>query len=218
MHHRVFLAGAALAALAIPSAAHAAAVTLDRTCYVEGDQMVLGASGFTPGAALEVRSTGLMATAAADGSGALKGGVGAPDNPGGGPRAISSFVLTVAESANQAVSAQTPFQVANFAFSTSTGAQSPASKRIWRFSGFPEGETIYGHFIRRGRVRANYRFGKADGPCGTLERKAPGIPVRKAASGKWRIQIDTTRRYSKNTTVGGREPLVGTTKVFVKSK
>ena len=73
----------------------------------------------------------------------------------------------------------------------------------WRFAGFPPDEVLYGHFRHRGVTRRTYRFGKVNalGPCGTLDVRAPRlpVPVARLRSGLWRLQLDTRSRYRDST-------------------
>ncbi len=103
-------------------------------------------------------------------------------------------------------------QVATFSFATSTGVKAPSALRSWTFSGFIQkpGKPIYGHFRHGGKTYANYRFGVPKGPCGTLKKRAPGIPVRRAKSGTWKVQID----YEKSFKAKASPRLTSSTTVF----
>jgi hypothetical protein len=102
----------------------------------------------------------------------------------------------------QGGTASVDVHVATAVFSTSTGFKSPRASRTWKFSGLFQqpGKPIYGHFRHNGKTFANYRFGVPKGPCGTLKRKAPGIPARRVPAGLWKVQVDFNRAYDPKAT------------------
>ena len=115
-------------------------------------------------------------------------------------------------SGHRSATASVDVHVATAVFSTSTGFKSPRAARTWKFSGLFQrpGKPIYGHFRHNGRTYANYRFGVPQGPCGTLKRKAPGIPARRVPAGTWKVQVDFNKRYDPKAT----PRLTGTTTVI----
>lgn len=199
--------------LAVPAAAQAAGtITLDRACYVERSQMVATGVGFTPGAEITLSGDGTFTQAVADAGGTFVAPVEVPINPTIDARStsIKTYTLQAQNFANPADDTSVQYQVTNFAFESSRGVKSPRAKRTWWFAGFPTGASIYGHFRHGGKTRANYRFGKATGPCGLLKVRARGIPVRRVRSGTWNVQVDTKKSYSKST----RPALTASTTVF----
>jgi hypothetical protein len=76
------------------------------------------------------------------------------------------------------------------------GLKALTFKTRWSFSGFPEGKTIYGHYLYGGKVIARQAFGKAKGPCGLLtvhKRLFPATPRHR----EYVLQLDSQRKYSK---------------------
>lgn len=212
---RSLVVSTALLAALIPAApAAAASLRADRACYVEGQPMRLQGSGFLPGAPLAVGGTGTSTlTGTADAAGAFGAILGAPDAGALGVDGVGRARLRItATDTATGLQAATDVSVAAFAFGTSSGLKSARARRTWRFSGFVRStKPIYGHFRHRGRTYANYRFGVPRGACGLLTARAPGIPVRNPRGGKWTVQIDQRRTYSRTT----RPRLTSSTTVFL---
>jgi hypothetical protein len=189
-------------AAAVPATADAASVSLDRPCYanpVPGHATLkVAGAGFKPGDTVDVTGQQIFSSATVGPGGAFAVQVPAPVLPTISPlSAPAPVTLTATSETNPAFTSSTSFLLTNFAFATTPG-QGPASGRTnWVFSGFPTGATIYGHFIFRGRLRGTHRFGRAQGPCGTLKVKAKRLPVRKVSFGAWQVQLDTRARYRK---------------------
>ena len=190
--------GGALLTAAAP--ASAATLTADRACYVESTGIGLVGAGFVPAAPIQISGEQVALSGAAGPDGGFSATVKAP-LLGTIKPATRSFTLTATDTATS-TTAITEVQVATAAFSTSTGFKSPRALRAWKFSGLYQqpGKPIYGHFRHGGKTFANYRFGVPKGPCGTLSRRAPGIPSRSIPSGKWTVQIDFSRSYRATTT------------------
>jgi hypothetical protein len=193
--------GAVLATLVPAAGAHAGAVTLDRSCYVEDSTMVATGSGFKPGSQLTLSGDGASQTATADESGAFQVSVKVPGNPSiaARPSSIVSYTLNVQDAGDAAQNTSVGYQVANYAAERGQSS-SPRKKRMWYFSGFEPGKPIYAHFRYHGRTQADYRMGTAQGPCGTLSRRAPGIVARHLKAGRWTIQVDQVKAYNVLTT------------------
>ena len=86
---------------------------------------------------------------------------------------------------------------------TKLGSNLPVTGRLsqrtsWQFAGFATGKPIYGHFRFKGQTIVNYRFGVGKGACGALSVNARRLPAR-ARRGKWTIQIDNKKTYSRAT-------------------
>jgi hypothetical protein len=75
------------------------------------------------------------------------------------------------------------------------GLRALTFKTKWSFSGFPEGKSIYAHYLYGKKVVARQSFGKAQGPCGLLKATArlyPATPHHR----EYRLQLDSRRSYS----------------------
>jgi hypothetical protein len=163
--------------------------------------MVATGSGFTPGSELTLSGDGAFAQATADAAGNFQVPIQVPINPsiGARPADLITYTLEVEDFRNAAQNTTVQYQVTNFSAENGRQQRSPKAKRTWYFTGFPVGATIYGHFRHGGKTYSNYRFGKAAGPCGSLKKRAPGVPARTIRSGRWDIQLDTARRYKART-------------------
>ncbi len=76
------------------------------------------------------------------------------------------------------------------------GLKALTFKTKWTFSGFPEGKSIYAHYIYGKKTVARQSFGKAKGPCGLLTARARLYPA-KPHHREYRLQIDSRRSYSR---------------------
>lgn len=200
--------GATLLGLAAP--AGAATLAPNQACYVADGPMQLAGAGFAPGAPISLAGEQIALSGNADPAGAFSATVKAP-LLGTIKPAVKSFRVTATDAA-AGTSAEAVVNVANAVFSTSTGFKSPQAKRTWKFTGLFQkpGKPIYGHFRHGGKTYANYRFGVPKAPCGTLTRKAPGIPGSSIPSGSWTVQIDFERSYNRK----AAPRLTGSTTVF----
>jgi len=186
------------AAILAPAAARAATLQTDAACYLEKQPMQIAGTGF--GALDPITLTGpqIFESGAADAGGGFlisNPGVPAPLLGTVAP-GTKSFTITAADGTSGA-SASVDVEVATFIFATSSGVKAPNARRTWSFSGFLQkpGAAIYGHFRHGGKTFADFRFGVPKAPCGTLRLSAPGIPVRRAAAGKWTVQVDFEKTY-----------------------
>jgi len=180
--------------------ASAATLTANQACYVEGFAMGLTGAGFAPAASVALTGEQIATSGPAGDDGSFQAPVKAP-LLGTVKPATKTFTVTATDAATN-TTASVDVNVATAVFSTSTGFKSPRASRTWKFSGLFQrpGKPIYGHFRHNGRTFANYRFGVPKGPCGTLTRKAPGIPARRVPAGSWRVQVDFSRTYDPKAT------------------
>ena len=192
------IAALAAAVLVPAGAAHAATLQADAACYVEKQPMQIAGTGFSAQDPITLTGPQIFASGAADDTGGFLTAVTAPLLGTISP-ATKRFTITAAGGTSGA-SASVDVQVATFTFDTSSGVKAPSTRRTWSFSGFLQkpGTAIYGHFRHGGRTYANYRFGVPKAPCGTLSLRAPGIPVRHPAAGKWTVQVDFEKSYDRH--------------------
>jgi hypothetical protein len=198
---RAVAGGLALAALLLPASAHAAELAPLKPCYVSPpggmpETVALQGSGFTPGAAVDIAVDGAMAAqnvfVEADGSfGRDGGGVPAPHQDAG----ERSFTVTASEQANPANTATATAQVV--ALRVRIVPADAAPRRRVRFSGagFTGRGAVFGHYTYRDQLRRTVRFGRPSGPCGSFAATRRLIPVPKPRLGRWRLQVDQSRRY-----------------------
>ena len=202
--------GATVAVLALlPASAHAAALSPLKPCYVSvtqqnpggPDQIVreaieLAGSGFTPGALVDVSVAGrLERTVQADAAGNL------PAQPLQSPyqrRGQGTFELTAAERGNPVNTVTLPSRTTALRLDLRPKRARP-SKRI-RFvgSGFTAQRAVWAHYLYRGKVRKTVRLvRRIDNPCGTFSVRRRQIPIKRPRLGRWRLQVDQQRRYSR---------------------
>ncbi len=199
--------------VAAPVAASAATVSFAKPCYddVPGNLMTITGTGFTPGDSINLDTNANIAlpsvTAGLTGEFALQSAVPSITPPGPGEK---TFELTATSQTDAAVSAESPFMVANFAVATSPAQARPTRVVKFSFSGFPDGAAIYSHFVRRGKVLATKRYGTAAAPCGTLTTRAKLFPGLHPEYGRYTVQFDSSHHYSSRST----PRLVGILDVF----
>lgn len=200
------LAAALLALLALPGAAHAAALAPLKPCYVSvtsqqggkpqivREDMELAGSGFTPNALVDVQVDGrLERSVPADAAGNLS--VKAIDSPyratGQGP-----FSVTAAEQGNPANVVTVRSNVTALALSLQPRRARPTSKVRFRGRGFTGTGGVYAHYLFRGKLRKTVKLkARAAGPCGTFTVRKRQIPL-KPRLGKWTLQVDHEEAYS----------------------
>jgi hypothetical protein len=190
---------ALLCATALPATAGAAAVELNRACYLEGSRVGLSAAGFAPGSKVEVRRGGtLIGSTTADTVGGVEARFDAPKLPAG--RREASSVIELSDGTTRA-STRLPITRFHASFSPATG--DPATMLV-RFSvdgfGLLDAQpNVYVHYVGPGgKVRQTVDLGMARGVCGHLAPTSPRrlFPFR-ARAGTWTLQFDTRKRYRK---------------------
>lgn len=202
--------GAAVTLVAVTSGvavatASAATITVTPPCVVDlpgdpGSQMAVTGTGFTPGDVINVSAPNDAAFGynTADAAGNLAIAMSAPVLGTIHP-AVASFTLTASDDLNPlAVPPTATFSVANLAVQTIPAQAKPTKRVTWKFSGFIPGKTIYAHYLHGKKVTATKAFGRAAGPCGTLDTKAVFYPG-KAKYATYKVQVDNSRRYSPGT-------------------
>ncbi|MGA2469103.1 MAG: hypothetical protein ABSG64_00245 [Solirubrobacteraceae bacterium] len=194
-------------ALALPALAAAQAsaqtITVVQPCVVAtsttNDTMTVNGAGFTAGDNVELQSTqgGAFGSAVVAAGGTFSATVTDPVLSTQAP-GEQSFTLNATDETN-AATATTTFESANLAFATKPATAKPTKKVTWMFSGFTSGDSIYGHYLHGGKVRATKNFGTATGPCGVLTTKAKFYPgIAKYLS--YKLQVDDSAQYSASST------------------
>jgi hypothetical protein len=191
------LSAAIAAALAVE--AHAAALNVfpAKPCYGSGEKVLLGGTGFSPNGSVRITSDGRpvagppLPTTASGGFGAV---LTVNRLTGGGTKTYAAI-----DGTNATLTASIGLRV--IAPSVRVRPLSGTSgKRIRiRARGFATGRTLYAHVVR-GRYRRNVRLGRLKGACHTLSVRRR-IFRRGTRIGRYRVQFDTRRRYSRRTVV-----------------
>jgi len=191
------LAAVTATALAAPTAARAATVSVPGTCFVSSRPITVAGSGFTPGGPVTI-SGDVFGSTVADGAGNISAQVSAPVVSTIAPKRVA---VTVTDATNPANRTGAFVPVIRGLFVTNGPLSGrPRQKTTWRFAGFVPGTAIYGHYRFGGRTIKNYRFGKPTGPCGTLTVRARRIPVASSSlhAGTWTLQLDQRRHYRRS--------------------
>jgi hypothetical protein len=191
---------ALLGALAtLPAEAHAATLTPDHACYLEGATATLTGTAFTPrasvGLALDGRPFG---SAIAGPTGALTALGAIPDLQRGNSARVT---LTATDRVNPANVATTSFRVTSLgvAVDTSSGRK-PDRRATFRARGFRVRSTLWLHYLTPGlRLYKTVKIGKLAWPCGTVSKRTQLIPSPSARPGRWRLRFDTHKAYSRKT-------------------
>jgi hypothetical protein len=194
---RPMLLGAALAAAA-PQAARAAELAPLSPCYrsVDSDTretMTVHGTGFTPGEKVSAAIDGVVVdTATALPNGDVDGQVTAPYQE----RGERPFTLTLTEVDQPANSASAASRVTALTFRLQPRKTAPSQRVRFIGRGFTDGEFVYAHYVRKGKLRKTVRLGAAQGPCGRIDVRRRQIPIDGPATGRWTLQVDNQKRYS----------------------
>jgi hypothetical protein len=204
---RCLLAASALALLLVPAAAHGATVQTDRTCYLQTDKtnVTVSGNGYTPDRPYSVLLDGT----------ALTGGLGTMDAGGAMQGAFAPPMLADDELertfsvqvASDALTAGSMFTVTRLKANFSPSSGDPTKLRV-RFSvaGFglaTHNPNVYVHYIAPGgELKQTVRLGKATGQCGRIAKTAKRrlFPFTEPKLGKWQLQFDTTKTFTKGVT------------------
>jgi hypothetical protein len=187
----------AIAALAAPSAAHAASLTTKpaKQCYRSGETVHFIGDGFTPNGSVDLTRNGVFVSPIpADGAGRFDAGLRLLED-----QSRQERTYTATDSSNPGLSASAPVTVSpvGVGLSPETG---PVSRRFRiRARGFTTGRTLWAHVIHK-RSKRHLRIGRLKGACHDLGARRR-LLSRNARFGRHRIQFDTFRRYRANRAV-----------------
>ena len=183
---------------AAPAAADAATVTPIAACYrsVNKDtreRIPVFGQGFTPGSQVNVSVDGAQPIAAtADQDGNVTGTVTAPFQK----RGERPFSITLTQADIPANTATADSWIAALSLRLRPRSASPARRVRFVGSGFIDGDGIYGHYLRGGKLRKTVLLGRPQGPCGDFDERHRQIPIRRAQTGRWTLQVDNQAVYS----------------------
>jgi hypothetical protein len=190
-----------LAGLAAPQAAQAAVLAPLAPCYrsvteASRENVAVQASGFTPGAAVDVFLDGVQVQSGvlALPDGTVSGSVDAPYQ-GFGQR---QFTLTVTERETPANTASATSLVTALDMRLKPRRTAPHRQVRFLGRGFTDGAEVFGHYLRRGKLRKTVSLGAPEGPCGRVDVMRRQIPVRSPHVGRWVLQVDNEAEYTKD--------------------
>jgi hypothetical protein len=187
----------ALAAFAAPASAGAATLAPNKPCYGGGDAVLLGGTGYTPGAAVTIAANGtpLSPTVTSSPQGSIQAALAAPFLTSATER---TDTFTATDGANPANVGTTGVHRSILRVAVSPANASPLRVRRFKARGFTTGTTLYRH-TTRGKKVSNGRMGKLKGACRTLSVRRR-LFRRSARTGTYHVQFDTSRKYSSKRT------------------
>ncbi len=193
---REALLGGSAAFTLLVAPAGAATLTTDGSCYRTSTQITATGQGFAPGAPVTVQGRGVFGSATADAAGSFQVPLRSPVLPYIGPGA-RTVTLTASDGTN---TGQARIRVTNFAVRSQPRSPSRPGQQVrWVISGFAPGARVWAHYVHGGRQQARVALGRMPKGCGTLRHRLRLIPLSNPAYGRWTIQFDTHKRYSRST-------------------
>jgi hypothetical protein len=179
------VAGAALAV--VPSAAHAAAITINDPCPRVGIQnasVPVTATGFAAGEQVAFYyndfTTAAVTTSVADPTGTLTGGLPAPDIA---PHNQATETVLAKGLTSGTVANSAAFPVVTPKVDLPNRGR-PASRVLYKVYGFNNGKPVYAHYSFHGHQKAVQKLGTAKAPCGLLQKRLQFLPTTFRA-GEW---------------------------------
>jgi hypothetical protein len=188
-----------LLAAAAPAAASAATLEPLNACYRSlgektRETVHVKAGGFQPGSKVDVSIDGTVVssgvTALPDGT--IDGTVTAPYQR----RGQRPFSLTVTEQQRRANTITAQSRIAALDMRLKPSEATPSSRVRFLGVGFIDGDGIYGHYVRRGKLRKTVLLGRPQGPCGRIDERHRQIPIRRPKTGRWTLQVDNEPVYT----------------------
>jgi hypothetical protein len=193
---------AALAAavlLVAPASAQARTVIrLTPACYQSSDTGILTGKGFTPKASWTAKLSGTrrIGTGHTDAHGRIRARFTAPRYHGtSGTRTLT---LSVTDGPHVA---STTFQMTPLSATFTPKTGDPATLRVrWRVLGLGPRHGVYVHYIKPdGTFKTTVRIGTTHGTCGTLKTGPIALFPFVYTYGKWLLQVDASRHFSRAT-------------------
>jgi hypothetical protein len=198
---RAAVAAAGLVAvLAVPSAAHAAAIAVPPCARVlPGQQTIpISGTGFTGGSFVRVNdaagANNTLGSTNADAAGNFNGLFFGPTFPNADTNQLTVNVSAVDD--RGVASAPVPLQVVRITATLPDRAR-PTSRVRYRVFGFESGRRVYLHIRRGGKTRGSFRISKANGPCGIASRRLRYMPLRRWSTGIYDYYFQHTRRFDR---------------------
>jgi hypothetical protein len=193
------LLGTVIALIAV-APAEAATITVagSKNCYRLGDVLSLTGSGFTPSGQVNLTLGGQeIATLPTDAAGNFSTPLTVGTLTG-----VSTRTLIATDAANPANVGTAQFLGSALAVTVRPRNGAAGRKLRIRAWGFTTGKRLYAHVVRK-RIRRDVFIGKLKGPCATLKARRR-VLSSSLPGGRYKVQFDTRRHYSKKTKVGVR--------------
>lgn len=199
---RQLVFGVALLFVPAAFAAQASAATIGVTapCYVnvnpaQGAPITIVGAGFPAGDQVGISADGVFSPATVDPTGNFTVTTTGPILSTAGP-GTHTYSLLATDETTAGVTASASVTMANLSVATNPTHARFTKRVTWSFSGFQPGHYIYAHYLRRHPV-ARARFGRAQGACGVLKVRALLYPGGHPHNKSYKVQIDDSKRYSK---------------------
>ena len=187
-----------VAALAIPSAASAASLTVSpqKPCYGDGDSVNLLGTGFSPTTdpsdtsdhVTITRGSTFVGGLRTDAFGAFNGVLGIRHD---GARTARTYTAT--DLVDPSLTASTQITVSPVRVDLTPANGSPGRVLTIKARGFTAGSTLWVHVVR-GKSKRTIKLGSLKGACHGLKTRKRLLP-RNAPIGVYKLQFDTFRRY-----------------------
>ena len=187
-------------ALAVPSAASAASLTVSpqKRCYSAGESVNLLGTDFSPAASASITRDGSMLGALnTDANGAFNGILTLAQTSG---KRTKTYTATDDMVSTLSASAQITVSSVRVNLSPANGA--PGRRMTIDAHGFTTGKTLWAH-VTKGKSKRTLKIGALKGACGGLKTRKRLLP-RNAAIGMHTIQFDTFKRYNPKQPVNDR--------------
>jgi len=190
---RSLAVAAGVAALALPSAASAASLTVSpqKPCYSSGEAVNLLGTGFSPFGTVNITRDGTplpgRSDLETDANGAFNGVLTLFQARGSQAK---TYAATDATDSTLTASTQITVSAPRVGLKPANGA--PGRLMTITARGFATGPTLWAH-VTRGVSKRNLKIGRLRGACGGLKTRKRLLP-RDAPLGVYRIQFDTFRR------------------------
>jgi hypothetical protein len=151
--------------------------------------------------------------AAIDPMGALRGSVPAPFQASG----QRLFTLSITDNTNPGLAVSAQSLVSAIDVKVRPANARPSRRVGFHGRGFTKGPAVYAHYLRKGKLRKTVLLATPTGPCGTFAVRRRLLPVRRPKTGRWIVQIDHDRSWSRTPSVSvqltidvTRSPGIGT--------
>jgi hypothetical protein len=186
---------AAAAFASTAQAAPAIGISPAKSCYLAGEKVILIGGGFTANGAVDIGFDGAT----------INGGPFGTDGVGafgieftfGTMHGVKSHTLTGTDTTNPAVTASKSVRGTTFNVSVTPAHATAGTPRRIKGTGFFAKRKVYMH-VRRGNYKTDTKIAKAKGPCGKFSTRRTIVPLG-VSDGKYKVQFDGKRHYSKQT-------------------
>ena len=189
----ITLATVGLAATA--ATAQAATISLSplQSCYLANTSATLNGAGFTAGGFVNVTVDGQSG----GGTQADTAGNFAGQFNFGPMKAVKTHTITATDATDPAITATTTFVGTTHQVATRNDNSKPGKKIKLRGYGFLFGPKAFMHVRGHGN-KSNKFLARPKAPCGTFTVRTAFVPSN-APLGKYRVQFDHVKKYSKRT-------------------